>query len=83
VQLVKPDDAEYIAFMRRMADKRPSRGGPRAAGEYLGGLVELLRPALARQNRAVAGGAHSILGATASQRTERHALPRTRCGLGH
>ena len=23
-----------------MADRRPSRGGPRAAGEYLGGLVE-------------------------------------------
>jgi hypothetical protein len=41
VRLVTPDDAEYIGFMRRMADKRPSRGGPRAAGEYLGGLVEL------------------------------------------
>jgi hypothetical protein len=29
-----------VAFMRRMADRRPSRGGPRAAGEVLGGLVE-------------------------------------------
>ena len=34
------DDADYIAFLRRMADRRPSRGGPRAAGEVLGGLVE-------------------------------------------
>src|SRR5205823_7250700 len=41
VRLVTPDDPEYIAFMRRMADKRPSRGGPRAAGEYLGGVVEM------------------------------------------
>lgn len=41
VKLVKPDDPDYIAFMRRMADQRPSRGGPRSAGEYLGGLVEL------------------------------------------
>ena len=40
VRLVTPDDGEYIAFMRRMADLRPSRGGPRAAGEVLGGLVE-------------------------------------------
>src|SRR5262249_54282198 len=40
-RLVRPDDAHYVAYMRRMADKRPSRGGPRAAGEYLGGLVEL------------------------------------------
>src|SRR5215467_328832 len=40
VRLVTPDDPDYIAFMRRMADRRPSRGGPRAAGEYLGGLVE-------------------------------------------
>ena len=40
VRLVAPEDADYIAFMRRMADKRPSRGGPRAAGEVLGGLVE-------------------------------------------
>lgn len=40
VRLVKTDDPEYIAFMRRMADQRPSRGGPRAAGEVLGGLVE-------------------------------------------
>ncbi len=40
VRLVTPDDAEYISFMRRMADRRPSRGGPRAAGEVLGGLVE-------------------------------------------
>jgi hypothetical protein len=40
IYLVSPEDPEYGAFMRRMADKRPSRGGPRAAGEYLGGLVE-------------------------------------------
>lgn len=40
VRLVLPDDAEYIAFLRRMADRRPSRGGPRAAGEVLGGLAE-------------------------------------------
>ena len=40
VRLVLTDDADYIAFMRRMADRRPSRGGPRAAGEVLGGLVE-------------------------------------------
>ncbi len=40
VHLVLPDDAEYIAFMRRIQDRRPSRGGPRAAGEMLGGLVE-------------------------------------------
>src|SRR5580700_5419854 len=26
--------------MRRMADQRPSRGGARSAGEYLGGIVE-------------------------------------------
>ena len=40
VRLVTPEDADYVAFMRRMADHRPSRGGPRAAGEVLGGLVE-------------------------------------------
>lgn len=40
IKLVPPDDAEYIAWMRRMADRRPSRGGPRAAGEVLGGIVE-------------------------------------------
>lgn len=40
IRLVKTDDSDYVAFMRRMADQRPSRGGPRAAGEYLGGLVE-------------------------------------------
>jgi hypothetical protein len=40
VRLVTPDNPDYIAFMRRMADQRPSRGGPRAAGEYLGGMVE-------------------------------------------
>jgi hypothetical protein len=40
VRLVAPTDSEYEAFMRRMADRRPSRGGPRAAGEVLGGLVE-------------------------------------------
>ncbi len=41
IKLVPPEDDEYVAFMGRMADKRPSRGGPRAAGEYLGGVVEL------------------------------------------
>ncbi len=41
VRLVRPDDPDYIAFMRRMADARPSRGGPRAAGEVLGGLTEM------------------------------------------
>lgn len=40
VRLVTPEDADYVAFMRRMADRRPSRGGPRAAGEMLGGIVE-------------------------------------------
>jgi len=41
IMLVRPDDPEYVSWMRRMADKRPSRGGPRQAGEYMGGLVEL------------------------------------------
>ncbi|CCW35078.1 hypothetical protein CTKA_02839 [Chthonomonas calidirosea] len=40
VRLVRPDDTDYIAYRRRMADLRPSRGGPRQAGEVLGGLVE-------------------------------------------
>ncbi len=40
VRLVHVEDLEYIAFKRRMADRRPSRGGPRAAGEVLGGVVE-------------------------------------------
>lgn len=40
IQLVRTDDAEYVAWRRRMADKRPSRGGPRHAGEMMGGLVE-------------------------------------------
>src|SRR5579875_347202 len=40
IRLVRPDDADYIAYRRRMADLRPSRGGPRQAGEMLGGLVE-------------------------------------------
>jgi len=40
VRLVPTEDADYISFLRRMADRRPSRGGPRAAGEVLGGLVE-------------------------------------------
>jgi hypothetical protein len=40
VRLVTPEDADYIAYLRRMADRRFPRGGPRAAGEYLGGLVE-------------------------------------------
>lgn len=40
VRLVSTDDPDYISFLRRMADRRPSRGGPRAAGEVLGGLVE-------------------------------------------
>lgn len=40
IQLVRTDDAEYVSWRRRMADKRPSRGGPRHAGEMMGGLVE-------------------------------------------
>jgi hypothetical protein len=40
VRLVTPEDPDYIAAMRRMADRRPSRGGPRSAGEMLGGIVE-------------------------------------------
>ncbi len=40
IRLVTLEDPEYVAFRRRMADQRPSRGGPRHAGEYLGGLVE-------------------------------------------
>jgi len=40
IQLVRPDDAEYVAWRKRMSDKRPSRGGPRQAGEYMGGLAE-------------------------------------------
>lgn len=39
-RLVALDDPEYIAYRRRMMDLRPSRGGPRAAGEFLGGMVE-------------------------------------------
>ena len=40
VRLVVPDDPDYLGFMRRMADQRPSRGGARSAGEFLGGIVE-------------------------------------------
>src|SRR5580704_3656662 len=40
VRLVTPEDPDYLGFMRRMADQRPSRGGARSAGEYLGGIVE-------------------------------------------
>lgn len=40
VRLVVTCDPDYVAFMRRMADRRPSGGGPRAAGELLGGMVE-------------------------------------------
>jgi len=40
VRLVPTDDVDYIGFIMRMADRRPSRGGPRSAGEYLGGVVE-------------------------------------------
>ena len=40
VRLVPADALDYIAFKRRMADRRPSRGGPRASGEVLGGKVE-------------------------------------------
>ena len=40
LMLVRPDDPEYVAWMRRMRDSRPSRGGPRHAGEYIGGLIE-------------------------------------------
>ncbi len=39
-RFVPPDDADYRAFQARMRDRRPSRGGPRAAGEYMGGLAE-------------------------------------------
>jgi len=39
-RLVALDDPDYVAHRRRMADLRPSRGNARAAGEYLGGLVE-------------------------------------------
>lgn len=39
-RLVTLDDLDYVAHRRRMADLRPSRGNARAAGEYLGGLVE-------------------------------------------
>ncbi len=42
IRLVAPDDSDYIAFLRRMADKRPPKLGEsqRSAGEVLGGLVE-------------------------------------------
>ncbi len=40
VMLVPPEDEKYRAFMRQMAEKHPGRGGPRQAGELLGGLVE-------------------------------------------
>ena len=40
VKIVKTDAPNYLAWMRRMRDNRPSRGGPRAAGEVLGGRVE-------------------------------------------
>lgn len=40
IRLVQPDDPEYIRFKQLMAERRPSRGGPRSAGEYLGGIVE-------------------------------------------
>ena len=40
VRLLPTDAPDYIAFRRRMADRRPSRGGPRASGEVLGGKVE-------------------------------------------
>ena len=39
-RFVRPDDPDYRAHMTRMRDLRPSRGGPRAAGEFMGGLVE-------------------------------------------
>ena len=40
VRLVSPEDPDYLGFVRRMIDQRPSRGGARSAGEYLGGIVE-------------------------------------------
>jgi hypothetical protein len=50
IHLTSIDDEEYIAWMRRMADLRPSRGGRRSAGEYLGGLVErCVRHAIGKQ----------------------------------
>jgi hypothetical protein len=41
VRLVTPEDPDYLGFLGRMADQRPTRGGARSAGEYLGGIVEL------------------------------------------
>ena len=40
IKLVTPEDMDYVGYLRRLADSRPSRGGPRQAGEYLGGVVE-------------------------------------------
>lgn len=39
-RLARPDDPEYLAWMARLRDSRPARGGPRQAGEFLGGLIE-------------------------------------------
>ncbi len=41
ITLLKPDHPEYLAFLARIRDANPPRGGGRQAGEYLGGLVEL------------------------------------------
>ncbi len=40
IRLVRPDDRDYLAFVARIRDQFPSRGGPRQAGEFIGGLVE-------------------------------------------
>ena len=42
IHLILTDDEGYIAWLRRMADRRPPRTATarRSAGEYLGGLVE-------------------------------------------
>lgn len=41
ITLLSPDNPEYLAFLGRIRDSNPPRGGGRQAGEYLGGLVEL------------------------------------------
>ncbi len=40
IRLVRPDDRDYLAFVARIREQYPSRGGPRQAGEFIGGLVE-------------------------------------------
>jgi hypothetical protein len=40
ISLVCPDDHDYLAFMARIREQHPGRGGPRHAGEFIGGIVE-------------------------------------------